>query len=157
MRSISTGPIPRINLRTAARVALVPYLGLLARFTLWPESTQRTTWQRIFKASAAVSSGRIDPYGAEKLANIALFLPFGVLAVVALGGALRALAAALSVSGAIELAQHWWLPSRDGNLRDVALNVLGAALGCTAVVAVRRVLMGTRRAPSQDQPTRRVT
>jgi hypothetical protein len=107
---------------------------VLARFALWPESSQRPVWRRLNAGSSSVSSGQIDHHDTEMLANVALFVPFGVLALVILRRALLALAAAVALSSAIELTQHWWLPSRHGSIRDVALNVAGTAVGCLLCV-----------------------
>ncbi|MCW2602749.1 MAG: VanZ family protein [Pseudonocardiales bacterium] len=130
------------RIRAAASIALAIYLGLLARVTLWPESSQRPVWHRLNAGSKAVSSGQIDHRDTEVLANIALFVPFGVLAVVVLRRVLIALAIAVALSAAIELTQHWWLPTRDGTVQDVALNVLGAAIGCALAWGSMRLVRG---------------
>lgn len=65
--------------------------------------------------------------------NLLLFLPLGagltlagvpISAVVLAGGV---------VSGAIELAQRWWIPGRYASAADVAANVLGVVLGVLLV------------------------
>lgn len=146
MRSVSQ---PRVRWRVAVvRAALALYLALLARFTLWPKSSQQSVWKRINAGSEAASAGRVDFHYAEMLANIALFLPFGVLAVLAFRR-VPVLAASAALSGAIEIAQVSWLPSRDGTLRDVALNVIGAVVGAgVARVSLRAGGSSPRRTAS---------
>jgi glycopeptide antibiotics resistance protein len=127
------------------RILLPLYLVVLARYTLWPESSQRATWKRINAVTAAASSGRVDAHHAEMLANVALFVPFGMLGLVLFQRAILIVVASAALSSAIELAQHWWLPSRDGTVRDVALNVVGAVFGWVGARAIARLALTVRR------------
>lgn len=76
---------------------------------------------------------------AERSANVALFAPFGVFAML-----LRpswswwqATLAAAATSAVIELLQHALRPERLGAVGDVVANTLGAALGALLCVAAR--------------------
>ncbi|MBD7956903.1 VanZ family protein [Microbacterium sp. Sa4CUA7] len=87
----------------------------------------------------------------EFAANVALFVPLGVLWVL-WAGTRRwwfAAAAGLILSVAIELTQALALPDRYPDVRDLIANTLGSALGAVAVAAVavatrrRRLTAGT--------------
>lgn len=65
----------------------------------------------------------------ESVLNVALFAPFGAALRwihVRLGGAV---AAGLALSLAVELAQRFLLPGREGELQDLIANTIGAAAG----------------------------
>lgn len=65
--------------------------------------------------------------------NVILFVPLGIS--LGLAGTRPRMAAAIAVlaSGAIELAQLWWIPGRFSALHDVATNSAGAWLGALIV------------------------
>ena len=75
----------------------------------------------------------------EGSANVVLFLPFGVLLMLAFVRLtwLRAAAVALAVSAGIELMQGVALPGRTANAGDIAANTLGATLGALMVAGWR--------------------
>jgi glycopeptide antibiotics resistance protein len=75
----------------------------------------------------------------EFAANVALFAPFGMLAVLWGARAWAAIVAGLATSGAIELIQLLFLPERVADVRDLLANTLGAALGAAVLVASRRL------------------
>lgn len=90
----------------------------------------------------------------DLLQNLALFLPFGYLGMVAWARPRRPLRfaiviAAAAVYGAALQVVQLWLPARDPALRDVLPNTLGAVLGAlvgsVAAFDVRR--LGGRAAP----------
>lgn len=92
----------------------------------------------------------------DLLQNIALFLPFGYLGMVAWSGPRRplrfaALVAAAAVYGAALQVIQLWLPTRDPALRDALPNIGGAAVGALVgsipFLDVRRLRAGTRAAP----------
>ncbi|MEV7398062.1 VanZ family protein [Aeromicrobium sp. NPDC092404] len=76
----------------------------------------------------------------EWAANVGLFVPFGVLGMLAVKRAtwIRVTAAALVVSGGIEVLQAVARPGRTADASDVAANVLGAAVGALGVTTWRR-------------------
>ena len=86
----------------------------------------------------------------EFLANIALFVPFGILVsllwprrspwtVIALG---------LATSAAIELAQLLFLPHRVSDVRDLVANTLGTAVGVAVLLVARRSSRAPEPAPA---------
>ncbi|WP_165314437.1 VanZ family protein [Agromyces protaetiae] len=130
-------------LRTAARVLLAPYLVVLGFIVFLPARSARRVTGIVGWAADVVAS-----YGAprepaaivfEFLANIALFVPFGALIVLAWPklGVWPPIVAALVVSTVIELVQLG-LPSRVATISDVVANTTGAAIGVLLVMALRQ-------------------
>ncbi|NKX53350.1 DUF2505 family protein [Arthrobacter sp. E918] len=114
------------------------YGALLAAVVLWPVPVDRP-------AAAVLRDllGTLHRHGlpgwvgygtVEAAANVLLFLPFGLLAGALLPPPRRwlAVAAAVLLSGAVELAQHNFLHDRFGTIQDVLANTLGAVLGTAA-------------------------
>lgn len=127
---------------TRTRLLFALYLVGLARVTLWPRLADDDGFDLVHTVLTWLSSLGIGlTYSVtEFLANIALFVPFGILvsllwphrpawAVIALG---------LATSAAIELAQLLFLPHRVSDVRDLVANTLGAALGVAILLLVRR-------------------
>ncbi|KQT02238.1 hypothetical protein ASG23_02525 [Cellulomonas sp. Leaf395] len=132
------------------------YLVGLARVTLWPELSDNDGFDLV-----RTILGWLDDHGialtysvTEFVANIALFVPFGVLvsllqprrppwAVVALG---------LATSLAIEVAQLLFLPLRVADVRDLVANTLGTAVGVAVVLASSRTREPTSAAGRQEDP-----
>ena len=117
------------------------YLVGLARVTLWPRLADDDGFDLVRTVLSWISSAGIalTYSAAEFLANIALFVPFGILvsllwprrpawAVITLG---------LTTSGAIELAQLLFLPHRVADVRDLVANTLGTAVGVGVLLAAR--------------------
>jgi glycopeptide antibiotics resistance protein len=77
----------------------------------------------------------------EFAANILLFMPLGIFAMLLVPGIswVRTVAGALTVTILIEVVQTLLRPDRTGSIRDVVANTLGAAIGAGIVVGVRRV------------------
>jgi glycopeptide antibiotics resistance protein len=117
------------------------YLVALAWLTLTPSSSSAEAVSILRRLLAVVQSFdalawvRFDQV--EFAANIALFLPMGVLMTLLLGrrGWWAALAAGVIASCWIELAQYVWLPSRVADPRDLASNAIGTAIGVLVVLA----------------------
>ncbi len=81
---------------------------------------------------------RPDSFG-EMLANILLYVPFGLFTALAIGGRQRLLIVTLLglvLSTTVELAQ-FYDAGRITSLTDVCLNTFGTALGALAAIAVR--------------------
>lgn len=76
----------------------------------------------------------------EGLANVAMYVPFGIIVAWVLTRFRwwGTVASALVVSGAIELIQAVARPDRTASLVDVLHNTLGAALGASLVVLLAR-------------------
>ncbi len=120
----------------------VVYLVGLARVTLWPRLGDDDGFDLVRTVLGWIDSVGIPlTYSAtEFLANIALFVPFGILVsllrprwpawtVIALG---------LATSCAIELAQLLFLPHRVSDVRDLVANTLGTVVGVAVVLVARR-------------------
>lgn len=129
----------------------VVYLVGLARVTLWPRLGDDDGFDLVRTVLGWINAAGIAlTYSAtEFLANIALFVPFGILVsllrprwkawtVVALG---------LGTSCAIELAQLLFLPHRVSDVRDLVANTLGTAVGVAVLLAVRRSSRAQEPAP----------
>ncbi|MEZ0446846.1 VanZ family protein [Cellulomonas sp. ICMP 17802] len=126
--------------RRVTVAVFVVYLVGLARVTLWPQLGPDDGFDLVRTVLAWLGSHGVGlTYSVtEFVANIVLFVPFGVLvglltrlrpwAVVALG---------LATSAAIELAQLLFLPDRVADVRDLVANTLGTAVGVAVLLAVR--------------------
>lgn len=128
-----------------ARVLLVPY-GIALALIVWLPATAASKATGIVFRIARYVSERTDislttTYTVfEFLANIALFLPLGLLLVAAFprNNAWVVLLLGYAASATIELVQTV-LPSRYPTLSDVIANTIGTAIGCLiARVFVRR-------------------
>lgn len=142
------------------RLLLCAYLAVLGWVVFAPASDATQVTGIVATLARLVADGGVVTFSEaytvlEFLANVALFVPFGVLwqfaaprlrpmAVVALG---------LATSAGVELVQLL-LPSRVSSVSDIVANTLGAALGVgvAAFVNARRDAR-TRRARSADAPT----
>lgn len=123
------------------RVVLAAYLLVVLRITQWPTFAEPDAFRGLAEALAWLHArglpAAVDVAVVEALANVVMFLPFGVL--VPLAGLRRAWAAVplgLAFSAAIELAQLAFWPTRVASVQDVVLNTAGAALGVVALRAV---------------------
>lgn len=124
--------------RRVAAAALAAYLAAVLVVLLSPVSPEAivaavTAWVRDGLGLAAVRQGWV-----EFAANVALFIPFGALVVLAMRRAWIGVVAALLLSAGAELAQML-LPGRLASPRDVLANVLGAAIGAGTIAIVRAV------------------
>ncbi|WP_456786649.1 VanZ family protein [Cellulomonas sp. P5_C5] len=130
-----------VRSRRVTVAALVVYLALVARITLWPEPAPDETFDLVRAALDLLRSlGLPLTYsGLEFAANIAMFVPFGVLV-----GLLTpprrvwlVIGAGAATSVAIELAQLAFLPERVSDPRDVVANTLGTAIGVGLLTLTR--------------------
>lgn len=125
-----------MNRRLLYALATV-YLAGVAAMTLRPQFSTHYGW-----LDALISW--FDQHGVpvtyalvEALANVAMFVPYGVLAGLLLRRWWVALLAGAATSAAIELSQLLFLPSRVPSLQDVAMNTLGTAVGLLLLSAAR--------------------
>lgn len=121
--------------------ALVVYLALVARLTLWPAPAPSSTFD-VVRAVLDWLSGWGVPItyaGLEAGANVVMFLPFGVLVGLLVRRSWLVVVLGFALSATIELAQLLFLPSRVPTVQDVVLNTLGAALGVLGLRLVRSV------------------
>lgn len=139
-----------------ARVILVPYLVALALIVFLPARDAGRVTGIVGWAADLIAMWGVPREPAaivfEFLANVALFVPFGLLmsaaapkwppwAVIGLG---------CLVSITIELVQLG-IPSRFATVSDVIANTAGAAIGCVLVISLRmsRLSRRSRRPSSQ--------
>lgn len=83
----------------------------------------------------------------EFAANIAMFVPLGVFALLWFGvrGWWTAPALGLAISGAIELVQAVFLDTRVPDARDLVANTLGAVIGMLLMLLLAFLLAPSRR------------
>jgi glycopeptide antibiotics resistance protein len=137
--------------RAVLLVATAAYLAFIGWVTLGPQPYDPSAATVLDRVLALLQGAPVTSWITfdivEFTANIALFVPLGVLLVLVLGSRSRWLALALSVAltCGIELAQGAWLPTRVSDLRDVVANSAGAALGIVLLLADRRFRGGRER------------
>ncbi|WP_243227382.1 VanZ family protein [Microbacterium sp. CIAB417] len=124
-------------------VATAAYLVVLARLTLVPDDAAGTggilrAWAEAFAAAPLTRWITFDLL--EFTANVALFVPAGVLGALWLGGRWwLAVPIGLAISAAIETTQHLAIAGRVADVRDLVSNTAGTALGALAIAAMRRI------------------
>jgi hypothetical protein len=131
-------PVTRRTRRVAAAL-LAPYLTAVAVVTLSPAPASDETLGtvRAVVAWLARHGLPVTYLGVEAVANVVMFVPFGVLVglLVRRWWAVVLLAAATStLVETVQLA----LPTRVSTIQDVVMNTLGAGVGVAALVAVAR-------------------
>jgi VanZ family protein len=139
---MSAAPVTRsrrVSLRAAARFLLAPYLAALALVVFLPaRDAGRVTGLVGWVADLVATWGVPREPAAivfEFLANVALFVPFGLLfaASIPRWSSWAIIGAGLVASVAIELVQLG-IPSRVSTVSDVIANTAGTAIGCTMVM-----------------------
>ena len=142
--------VPR---RRTVLLLLVLYLAALACVGFWPTPVERPAAGLLRSVlrflqeqplTAGIRAGHV-----EVAANVALFVPLGVLVAMLLPARRwwMAAAAGLLGSAAIEVVQFLALDQRQGSLRDIASNTAGALVGALAVIWVRRLGSKTSKTP----------
>lgn len=139
--------------RSRLAAASVLYFGALCAVAFSPAPVDRgapgAALQRFLEVLHTAGVPPWLDYGlCEAAANVAFFLPVGLL----LGAALSprwtwlAAVAGICLSAAVEAGQALFLPDRVATPQDVLANSLGAALGTVAVYAWRTARRGRRTA-----------
>lgn len=143
--------------RVLLAVATAAYLAIVGWITLGPAPYDDETGDTLARILAALAgfapTAWITFDVVEFTANVALFVPLGILVVLWLGGRRWWLApiAGLVISGAIELIQLLFLETRVADARDLLANTLGALLGGLGMLLVRRARRyGSARRGSSD-------
>jgi glycopeptide antibiotics resistance protein len=136
-------------MRRLPRDLLFAYVVFVLVVTWWPspQSTSAPHWEQHILAWVRGVGVPMTMPVLEAVANIGMFVPLGVLLVLALSPQhwpRRALLAVAVVAGAgfstmIELVQLG-IPGRYSTLQDVVMNTLGAALGAGVVVGIGRLV-----------------
>ena len=142
-------------LRTAARWLAAAYLLTLTLIAFWPTPVDRAAHGTIVTVLARLHAHGVPDWVdytlVEFTANIALFLPVGLLGVVLLGSTRWWLAvlAGFTASSLIELGQLIFLPARYATVMDVLANTAGATLGALAALALLAAV--TARSPARPR------
>lgn len=138
-----------------ARTLLVGFGVALVLIVLLPSDNHQALGLLPKLARWAASFGvpyRFAFHGIEFSANIAMFVPFGVLVPLAIGS-LRVgvlvvtVCAGFALSACIEIAQKF-IPGRVSDPRDLLANTLGALLGVLLLLGYWRL----RRRAAHNQP-----
>ncbi|MGY4859462.1 VanZ family protein [Cryobacterium sp. AP23] len=143
-------------LRRVARWLSAAYLVALALIAFWPTPVDRGAAGTITSVLARLHAHGVPDWVNYQLveysANIALFLPVGLLGVVLVGASRwwLAVAAGFTVSCLIESSQRVFLPSRFATILDVMANTTGAVFG--ALLAVLLLDAVTARDRAQRAP-----
>lgn len=122
--------------RRAVGLLLAAWALVVVRLTLWPAPAPDDTFD-VVRATIAwlVDHGIPVTYaGVEAVANVLMFVPFGVLTGLLLVRRWPIVPMAAAISAAIELSQRLFVPSRVPTVQDVVLNTLGAGLGLLGLV-----------------------
>lgn len=143
-----TGPVTlrpsrRVRQRRTLAALFLLYIGVLALVVFWPSPVDQNSagTLRIIlgKLHGIGMPGWINYGFVETIANVLMFIPFGLIGAAWLNSERTWLAAAggIAASCLIEASQALLLPNRFATIYDVTANSLGAALGCIAVYAWR--------------------
>jgi len=130
--------------------ALVGYLALVARLTLWPQPAPDDVFDVVRAATDWLTRHHV-PIGydaVEAASNVLMFVPFGVLVGLLVRRAWLVVALGCALSLVIETSQALFLPTRVADPRDVVMNTLGAAVGVLLVPAAARARTRLRPRPS---------
>ena len=123
-------------------VTLLAYIVVVLVITMWPSPPDPGSNPLLLRlldwAHGAGLPAAFDLVTAEVVANVAMFVPLGLLLATSarVSRPWLAVAVGLALSAAIETVQIA-LPGRHPTVQDVVANTAGAALGAAAVVAVR--------------------
>ena len=131
---------PHAAFQRVARWLAGAYLVTLGLIALWPTPVDRGASGTITSVLAQLHAhgvpGWLNYELVEYTANIALFLPVGLLGVVLVGAGRWwwAVLAGFAVSCLIETSQLVFLPGRFATLLDVMANTTGAVFGALLAV-----------------------
>lgn len=132
---------PRVRRFLVAALAI--YVLTLVLIAFWPTHVDRDAGPLL----AAIE--RLFPWATHRrlefTANIALFVPFGLLLTLLVRSWPLALSLGVGASLAIEVVQELALPGRTASVLDVLANSLGTAAGVLLALGIARL---TRAAPA---------
>ena len=138
-----------------AAILLAVYAALVVVVSVVPRPIDRglTPWFRGVLATLHRYGfpGRIDYEFVELASHVALFLPIGVLAVVALGRRLAWLAVliGLGISALVEFGQSMLMSDHPLSRLDLLLNVVGTVVGAAIGYWALAPHAGADRAPNR--------
>ena len=140
--------------RTAGWMALA-YLAALTLIAFWPTPVDRGLQGSISSVVLWLHAHGMPAWlGYESIefsANIALFVPVGLLVVLFAGPRRWWMGTLIGsvISCIIELGQLVFLPERFATVNDVIANSLGALLGTLIAVSVLRIALGPNPMPGR--------
>jgi VanZ family protein len=128
---------PRV--RRVAAALLAPHLAAVALVTLSPAPASDETLGtvRTVVAWLARHGLPVTYLGVEAVANVVMFVPFGVLVGLLVRRRWAVVLLAAATSTLIETVQLA-LPTRVSTVQDVVMNTLGAGVGVAALAVVAR-------------------
>ena len=148
MRSVL--PAPQRSTRVVAALIGIPFLVALAALTLTPSRVEKSmpnVLDLVLSTAHRLGWESLNFNRLEVLANVAVFVPVGILAFVLVPRRVWPVALlfgpALSIS--IEVTQRLALPHRAPTVADVIANSIGASIGvvfaifCTLLFAPRNL------------------
>lgn len=116
-------------MRWFAALLLALYTLFVARLTLADPAAGRPVFSAYNYWAELLAGGRLSGTQLEMLANIALFVPLGLLLAIVLRRPFLTIGLCVLASAFIELGQRAWFPTRVPTIADVEHNGLGAVLG----------------------------
>jgi glycopeptide antibiotics resistance protein len=149
-------PPPRRLTRVWAVALGIPFLAGLVLLTLTPSRVEDTVPNLLDLALSTIHDlgwTALDFHRLEVLANVAVFVPIGILAFLLLPRRVGALAVAVGplLSVGIEATQRVALPHRAATVNDVLANSVGATAG--VLLAVLCTLAFARPSVPHPSPT----
>lgn len=138
------------------RVLLALYLLVVLRITQWPDVADPSAFTALDAALAWLHAhglpATVDVAVVEAVANVVMFVPFGVLVpLAALRRAWVAVPLGAAFSTAIELGQLLFWPTRVPTVQDVIMNTLGAVVGVGLLKLARRYARHVTPEPDQGR------
>ncbi len=151
MRNIASLKPPWSRNPRVLRIVLGAYVALLAVVGFFPSPIDRpidAPLSRIIQWCGQHGLGFVTYARVEFGANIALFMPLGMLLALLFGPRRwwRAPVICFVATVLIELGQGVLLPQRIASIGDVIANTVGGILGTLAAVAIMAVVARNRRA-----------
>jgi glycopeptide antibiotics resistance protein len=134
--------------RLVALALVLGYTCVVVQLTLRDPEHGHWAFALADRLATTASSGRLTWDRTEVLANVALFVPYGVLLTVLLGRAWAAALVCVLISAGIEAAQLLYLPTRVPTLADVEHNTLGGLAGALLATVVRTPGRAVSRGPA---------
>jgi len=126
----------------------IPFVAVIGFLALTPRRIEEripNVLDAVLQIAHRIGWTSLDSVALEIIANVLVFIPFGIIAYLFLPRRIwwLALLAGPAASVSIELIQLIALPNRVPSTADVAENVLGATIGVVLCVLASRMLSST--------------